>query len=202
MERHYDKNFWNKLYIFTNKYYTNYYGLNSPTSEKLTLMNISNFKLKEFFLFNNNGLLIMNYNFSKLFESKNQKNKEESLIQHSLISLRKLNQINEKSNFIKYTIYLNNYKLIYIFQNNQILIGKFPKDLNNYYCYLCLKFIYISLINFKFDINEKISILNSKTGKSNSNIKILVHQKYKKIDDIFQNQNNLNINENEKKLVC
>ena len=38
MERHYDKNFWNKLYIFTNKYYTNYYGLNSPTSEKLTLM--------------------------------------------------------------------------------------------------------------------------------------------------------------------
>ena len=202
MECHYDKNFCNKLYIFTNKYYTNYYGLNSPTSEKLTLMNISNFKLKEFFLFNNNGLLIMNYNFSKLFESKNQKNKEESLIQHSLISLRKLNQINEKSNFIKYTIYLNNYKLIYIFQNNQILIGKFPKDLNNYYCYLCLKFIYISLINFKFDINEKISILNSKTGKSNSNIKILVHQKYKKIDDIFQNQNNLNINENEKKLVC
>ena len=202
MERHYDKNFWNKLYIFTNKYYTNYYGLNSPTSEKLTLMNISNFKLREFFLFNNNGLLIMNYKFFKTFESKSQKDKEESLIQHSLISLRKINQITQKSNFKKYTIYLNNYKLIYIFQNNQILVGKFNNDLNNYYCYLCLKFIYISLINFKFDINEKISILNSKTGKSNSNIKILVHQKYKKIDDLFQNQKNLNINENEKKLVC
>ena len=202
MERHYDKNFWNKLYIFTNKYYTNYYGLNSPTSEKLTLMNIRNFKLREFFLFNNNGLLIMNYKFFKTFESKSQKDKEESLIQHSLISLRKINQITQKSNFRKYTIYLNNYKLIYIFQNNQILVGKFNNDLNNYYCYLCLKFIYISLINFKFDINEKLSILNSKTEKSNSKSKLIGHQKYKKIDDLFQNQKNLNINEYEKKLVC
>ena len=202
MERLYDKNFCHKLYIITNKYYTNDYGLNSPSSEKLTLMNISNFKLKEFFLFNNNGLLIMNYNFNKIFDSQSQNNKEESLIQHSLISLRKINQMNPKSNFIKYTIYLNNYKIIYMFQNNQILVGKFNNDLNNYYCYLCLKFIYISLINFKFDINEKLSILNPKTEKSNSKNKFLGHQKYKRIDDLFQNQNNLNINENEKKLVC
>ena len=37
MEQNYEKNFMYTLHTFTNKYYTNYYGFNSPSSEKLNL---------------------------------------------------------------------------------------------------------------------------------------------------------------------
>ena len=198
MEHNYIINFCYTLYKYTNKYFSNEYGLNSSSSEKLTLIKNKQYEIMEFFLFNNNGLLILNYDFNNNeILDKKQKNIELSIIQRSLISLKKMNEV--KKNFITYTIYLRNYKIIYLFQNSQILVGKFKNNINKYYCHLCLKFVYISLINFKFDINEKISMLYSNIDENN-NINYNLNT-YKNIDELYENQNNVNINENEKKLV-
>ena len=199
MEHNYIINFCYTLYKYTNKFCSNEYGLNSSSSEKLTLINNKHYEIMEFFLFNNNGLLILNYDFNNNIEmlNKEQKNIELSIIQRTIFNLKKINEV--KKNFITYTIYLKDYKIIFLFQNSQILVGKFNDNINNYYCHLCLKFIYISLINFKFDINEKISMLYTIIDDSNNlNYKL---KTYKNIDD-FENQNYVNINENEKKLVC
>ena len=198
MEHNYIINFCYTLHKYTNKYFSNEYGLNSSSSEKLTLIKNKQYEIMEFFLFNNNGLLILNYDFNNNeILDKKQKNIELSIIQRSLISLKKMNEV--KKNFITYTIYLRNYKIIYLFQNSQILVGKFKNNINKYYCHLCLKFVYISLINFKFDINEKISMLYSNIDENN-NINYNLNT-YKNIDELYENQNNVNINENEKKLV-
>ena len=159
------------------------------------------FDIIEFYLFNLNGILIINYQKGENISHNNQNNNNLSLIKHTLLTLQKLNQLNHKKNFLTYTIYLFNYKIVYLFQNKQILVGKFKNEVNNYYCHLCLKFIYISLINFKFDINEKLSLLISKIERNNSNCIVIGNQNYTKIDDYFKNQKNVNINENEKKLV-
>ena len=202
MEQNYKKNFIYTLHTFTNKYYTNYYGFNSPSSEKLNLWKKKNiFDIIEFYLFNINGILIINYQKGENISDNDKNNNNLSLIRHTLLTLQKLNQLNHKKNFLTYTIYLFNYKIVYLFQNKQILVGKFKNEVNNYYCHLCLKFIYISLINFKFDINEKLSLLISKIERNNSNCIVIGNQNYKKIDDYFKNQKNVNINENEKKLV-
>ena len=194
------KAFYQTLQTFSHKYYTNYLGINTPTSDNLSIIKKNTFAIIEFFLFNINGLLIMNYNFYKkgnnITNNSININNETNLIQHSLIYFKKLNQLNQKKNFITYTIYLERYKIVYLFHNKQILVGKFKNDINNYYCYLCLKFVYISLINFKFDINEKISMLYTRINDNNLNYK-----SYKIIDELFQNQSNLNINENDKKLI-
>ncbi len=199
MEHNYIINFCYTLYKYANKFCSNEYGLNTSSSEKVTFIKNKQYEIMELFLFNNNGLLILNYNFSNNIEllDKKQKNIELSIIQRTLINLKKINQV--KKNFITYTIYLRDYKIIYLFQNNQILVGKFQDNINNYYCHLCLKFIYISLINFKFDINEKISMLYTNID-DNNNLKYKL-KAYKNIDDLYKNQNNVNINENEKKLV-
>ena len=155
MEQNMKKAFYQTLQTFSHKYYTNYLGINTPTSDNLSIIKKNTFAIIEFFLFNINGLLIMNYNFYKkgnnITNNSININNETNLIQHSLIYFKKLNQLNQKKNFITYTIYLERYKIVYLFHNKQILVGKFKNDINNYYCYLCLKFVYISLINFKFD---------------------------------------------------
>ena len=90
MEHNYIINFCYTLYKYTNKYFSNEYGLNSSSSEKLTLIKNKQYEIMEFFLFNNNGLLILNYDFNNNeILDKKQKNIELSIIQRSLISLKK-----------------------------------------------------------------------------------------------------------------
>lgn len=83
-----------------------------------------------------------------------------------------------------------------MYKINQILVGIFKINTNNQYCKLILGHMYVALVNFKGNINEKLSLLNCGVGDllvQNNNVNSNLDY-FCTIDDLV-NSNNTTLRE-------
>lgn len=118
------------------------------------------------------------------------------MVQHTIVSLNSILSAKKLKIFSYYKVYFDDIKLIFMYKANQILVGVFKENTNNQFCKLILMHIYVALLNFKSNINDKLSCLNCGLSNSmmslgnNNNVMNLNRQDTFQTLDILVNQNN------------